>query len=364
MPRKGGRRMSKDVVPTTDGELLIYPVGGNDRGIRVLLVGESVWLTQRQMAELYGVSVPTINEHLAGAQEEGEIEAERTIRKFRIVQLEGSRSVRRQVDHYSLEAILAVGYRVRSSRGTEFRQWATARLSEYLVKGFVLDDERLKGTASPVDHFDELLARIRDIRASEARVYQRIREIFAMAVDYREGEQATQRFFAIMQNKMHFAATGLTAAEIIRQRADASQANMGLTSWKGGQVFKQDVGTAKNYLDGREVDTLNRITVMFLDQAEFRAMRRQDIRLADWDGFLDKFLRDTELPVLDNAGKVSRQQAQEWAERQYEVFAERRRLEAEQAAEARYLGDLQDAAKALARPAAKAKPTGRQRGGK
>src|SRR5690606_13378875 len=149
---KGGRRMSKDVVPTMDGELLIYPEGGNDRGIRVLLVGETVWLTQRQMAELYGVSVPPINEHSAGAQEEGEIEAERTIRKFRIVQLEGSRSVRRQVDHYSLEAILAVGYRVRSSRGTEFRQWATARLSEYLVKGFVLDDERLKGTASPVDH--------------------------------------------------------------------------------------------------------------------------------------------------------------------------------------------------------------------
>src|SRR5690606_36938949 len=193
-------------------------------------------------------SVPTVNEHLSTVYKEGEIDPERTIRKFRIVQLEGSRSVRRQVDHYSLEAILAVGYRVRSSRGTEFRQWATARLSEYLVKGFVLDDERLKGTASPVDHLDELLARIRDIRASEARVYQRIREIFAMAVDYREGEQATQRFFAIMQNKMHFAATGLTAAEIIRQRADAGQSNMGLTTWKGGRVFKHDVGTDKNYL--------------------------------------------------------------------------------------------------------------------
>lgn len=354
--------MSKDVVPTTDGELLIYPAGGEDRGIRVLMVGETVWLTQRQMAELYEVSVPTVNEHLAGALEEGEIEAERTIRKLRIVQLEGARSVRRQVDHYSLEAILAVGYRVRSSRGTEFRQWATARLSEYLVKGFVLDDARLKGAAGVVDHFDELLARIREIRASEARVYQRIREIFTMAVDYREGEQATQRFFAVMQNKMHFAATGLTAAEIIRQRADASQSNMGLTSWKGGQVFKQDVGTAKNYLDAREVDTLNRITVMFLDQAEFRAMRRQDIRLADWDGFLDKFLRDTELPVLDNAGKVSRQQALDWAERQYEAFADRRRLEAEQAAEARYLRDLQDAAKAMSTSKPAARPPGRPRG--
>lgn len=333
--------MSKDVTPATEGELLIYPAG---EGIRVLLTGETVWLTQRQMAELYGVSVPTVNEHLAAIYEEREIEPERTIRKFRIVQMEGARSVRRDVDHYNLEAILAVGYRVRSARGTEFRQWATARLSEYLVKGFTLDDEKLKGNRSPIDHFDELLARIREIRASEARVYQRIREIFAMAVDYREGEQATQRFFAIMQNKVHYAATGLTAAQIVRQRADAALPNMGLNTWKGSRVLKQDVGTAKNYLDAQEIDVLNRITVMFLDQAEFRAMRRQDIRLADWDGFLDKFLRDTELPVLDSAGSVSHAQAKDWADRQYDAFAERRRLEAEEAAEARYLEDLRSAA--------------------
>lgn len=336
--------MSKDVAPTTEGELLIYPAGD---GVRVLLSGETVWLSQRQMAALYGVSVPTVNEHVAAIYEDREIEPERTVRKFRIVQTEGARSVRRDVDHYSLDAILAVGYRVRSARGTEFRQWATARLSEYLVKGFALDDERLKGNAGPADHFNELLARIREIRASEARVYQRVREIFAMAVDYREGEQDTKRFFAIMQNKVHYAATGLTAAEIIRQRADAAQPNMGLTTWKGGQVFRQDVGTAKNYLDAREIDTLNRITVMFLDQAEFRALRRQDIHLADWDGFLDKFLRDTELPVLDHAGKVSFQQGQDWAKRQYDAFAERRRLEAEQAAEARYLEDLRSAADGL-----------------
>lgn len=338
--------MSKDVVPASEGELQIYPAG-REGGIRVLLVGETVWLTQRQIADLYDVSVKTVSEHLQNIYDEGELEPERTVRKFRIVQAEGARSVRRQLDHYSLEAILAVGYRVRSARGTEFRQWATARLSEYLVKGFTLDDERLKGTRSPVDHFDELLARIREIRASEARVYQRIREIFAMAVDYREGEQATQRFFAIMQNKMHYAAAGLTAAEIIRRRADASQPNMGLKAWKGGQVFKQDVGTAKNYLDAREIDTLNRITVMFLDQAEFRAMRRQDIRLGDWDGFLDKFLRDTELPVLANAGKVKHVEAVEWAHGQYDAFAERRRLEAEQAAEARYLEDLRSTVDAV-----------------
>jgi hypothetical protein len=353
--------MSKDIAPANEGELLMYPAGD---GIRVLLTGETVWLSQRQMAELYGVSVPTVNEHLAAVYAEGEIEAERTIRKFRIVQTEGARSVRRDVDHYSLAAILAVGYRVRSTRGTEFRQWASARLSEYLVKGFALDDERLKGTRSPVDYFDELLARVREIRASEARVYQRIREIFALAVDYREGEQATQRFFAIMQNKVHYAATGLTAAEIIRQRADSARPNMGLTSWKGGQVFKQDIGTAKNYLDAAEIDTLNRITVMFLDQAEFRAMRRQDIRLADWDGFFDKFLRDTELPVLDNAGRVSRQQAQEWADRQYDAFAERRRLEVEQAAGARYLDDLRSAADAMGKSDVAADSASGKKGGR
>lgn len=339
--------MTREIAPASEGELLIYPSPGRAGGIRVLLAGETVWLTQRQIAGLYDVTVPTVNEHLAHALEEEEIDPERTIRKLRIVQTEGGREVRRLLDHYNLDAILAVGYRVRSTRGTEFRQWATARLSEFLVKGFVLDDERLKGNVGPADHFDELLARIREIRASEARVYQRIREIFAIAMDYREGEQATQRFFAIMQNKMHYAATGLTAAEIIRQRADAAKPNMGVTTWKGSRVLKQDIGTAKNYLDAREIDTLNRITVMFLDQAEFRAMRRQDIRLADWDVFLDKFLRDNELPVLDNAGKVRHADALDWAHQQYDTFAERRRLDAEQAADARYLQDLREAADAM-----------------
>jgi hypothetical protein len=312
-------------------------------------------LTQRQIADLYQVSTKTVSEHLQNVYAEGELEPERTVRKFRIVQDEGGRSVRRTLDYYSLDAILAVGYRVRSARGTAFRQWATARLSEFLVKGFVLDDERLKGNVGPADHFDELLARIREIRASEARVYQRIREIFAMAVDYREDDQATKNFFAIMQNKMHYAAAGHTAAEILRRRADAAQPNMGLNTWKGSRVLKNDVGTAKNYLDAKEIDTLNRITVMFLDQAEFRAMRRQDIRLGDWDAFLDKFLRDTELPVLEGAGKVKHADAVEWAERQYDAFAERRRIEAEQAAEARYVEDLRQSAEALkaAKPVAK-----------
>lgn len=336
--------MSKDITSATEGELLIYPAG--DGRIRVLLAGETVWLTQAQMAELFQTSKQNIAKHLKAIFAERELSADSVVNYWLTTAADG-KSYR--VGYYNLDAILAVGYRVRSARGTEFRQWATARLSEYLVKGFVLDDERLKGNRSPVDHFDELLARIREIRASEARVYQRIREIFAMAVDYREGEQATQRFFAIMQNKMHYAATNLTAAEIIRQRADASEPNMGVKTWKGSRVLKHDVGTAKNYLDAQEIDTLNRITVMFLDQAEFRAMRRQDIRLGDWDGFLDKFLRDTELPVLDHAGKVSHTDALDWAHNQYDAFAERRRLEAEQAAEARYLEDLRGAAEAMAK---------------
>ncbi|WP_025139451.1 virulence RhuM family protein [Achromobacter sp. DH1f] len=354
--------MSKrDIVPATQGELLIYPAGGDAGGIRVLLAGETVWLTQAQIAELYQTTPQNITQHLRAIYVEGELKEAATCKPYLQVRQEGGRTVSRSTKHYRLEAILAVGYRVRSARGTEFRQWATARLGEYLTRGFVLDDERLKGNTNPVDYFDELLARIREIRASEARVYQRIREIFKLALDYREGDQATQRFFATMQNKMHYAATGLTAAEIIRNRADASKPNMGVNTWKGSRVLKQDVGTAKNYLDTREIDTLNRITVMFLDQAEFRAMRRQDIRLADWDGFLDKFLRDTELPVLDNAGKVSHQQALDWAEGQYDAFAERRRLEAEADAGEHYLDDLRAAAKLLS--AERTQSTGNSRRG-
>lgn len=329
------------------GSLLIYRADEGASPIRVLLEGETVWLTQKLLADLYQVGVNTINHHIKGIYEDNELAPEATIRRYRIVQTEGKRQVERLVDHYNLEMILAVGYRVRSARGTQFRQWATARLGEFLVKGFTLDDERLKGAAGPVDYFDELLARIREIRASEARVYQRIRDIFALAADYREGEAETQRFFATVQNKMHFAATGLTAAEIIRQRADADKPNMGATNWKGSQVLKRDVGTAKNYLDDREIDTLNRITVMFLDQAEFRAQRRQDIRMGDWEAFLDKFLHDTELPVLAGAGRISREDALTWAEGQYDAFAERRRLAAEAEAEAQYVEDLKASAKLL-----------------
>ena len=339
--------MTENLPVPDDSKILIYQSDSGETRLEVRLQDETVWLTQKLMSELFEKDVRTINEHIKNVYEEGELEPESTIRKFRIVQVEGTRQVRRLVDFYSLDMIIAVGYRVKSAVATRFRQWATARLREYIVKGFVLDDERLKGGSGLVDYFDELLARIREIRASEVRVYQRIREIFALSCDYREGEEETQVFFATVQNKMHHAATGMTAAEIVRRRADAGKANMGLTAWKGGRVVKRDVATAKNYLDAREIDTLNRITVMFLDQAEFRAQRRQDIRMRDWEGFLDKFLRDTELPVLSGPGTVSREKALDWAQGQSDAFAERRRLEAEAEAEARYVEDLRKSAKVL-----------------
>ena len=304
-------KMNEDNRPY--GELLVYQGQGLTEPVQVRLEGETVWLSQKLMAELYGVSTPTINEHISNIYDDEELLPEATIRKFRIVQMEGSREVGRLIDHYNLEMIIAVGFRVRSRRGSQFRKWANERISEYLVKGFTMDDERLKGNTGIVDYFDELLARIREIRASEARVYLMIKNIFALASDYQEGEKQTQLFFATMQNKMHYAATGLTAAEIIKKRADAELPNMGLTSWKGSRVLKTDIGTAKNYLDNNEIDTLNRITVMFLDQAEFRAQRRQTIQMADWENFLDKFLNDVELPVLENFGSISREIALEFA---------------------------------------------------
>lgn len=339
--------MSKTEPPHPGGEIVVYQADDGGSRIRVLLKDETVWLTQAMIAELYETSVPNINIHLKNIYDTGELDEEATVKDYLIVRQEGSRQVSRKVLHYNLEAILAVGYRVQSPRGVQFRQWATVRLREYLVKGFTLDDERLKGGSGLVDYFDELLARIREIRASEARVYQRIREIFSLASDYREDDQQTQVFFATMQNKMHYAATGMTAPEILCKRADAEKANMGLTSWKGSRVLKRDVGTAKNYLNAQEIDTLNRITVMFLDQAEFRAQRRQDIRIHDWEAFLDKFLRDTELPVLATAGSVTSKEALTWVHEQYDAFSERRRLDAESQAETHYIDDLRRSAKVL-----------------
>jgi hypothetical protein len=326
------------------GEVVVYQTEDGRSRILVRLEDETVWLPQIALADLFETTKQNISLHIRNIFEEGELEEGSVVKEYLTTAADGKRY---RVKHYNLDMVLAVGYRVRSPRGVQFRQWATERLREYLVKGFTLDDERLKGRDQRADYFDELLARIREIRASEIRVYQRIREILSLAVDYVEDQQETQTFFAVMQNKMHYAATGQTAAEIVRYRADAARPNMGLTAWRGGRVLKRDVATAKNYLDAKEIDTLNRITVMFLDQAEFRAQRRQNIRMSDWETALDKFLRDTELPVLDHAGSVSHKEALGWANAQYDTFAERRRLEAESDGERRYVEDLRKAVKVL-----------------
>jgi hypothetical protein len=310
---------------------------------------ETIWLTQKLIAELFQVSVKTANEHLINIYDERELDPAATIRKFRIVQTEGTREVTREVDHYHLDAILAVGYRVRSPRGTQFRQWATARLSEFLLKGFTLDDERLKNPPGPgvPDYFDELLERIRDIRASERRVYLRVREILALAGDYKPDAAETQTFFQTIQNKLHFAATGKTAPELIAERADASLPNMGLTTWKGGAVRKGDITTAKNYLHENEIDELNRIVVMFLDFAEDQARRRKQVFLRDWQTKLDDFLRFNDRAVLPNAGKVTREQADAKAHQEYERFSKRHRAALEAEAENDMLRQLEEDAKNL-----------------
>ena len=340
--------------------LILYQTEDGQTRIQCRLVNDTIWLTQARMAELFQVTVPTISEHLKGIYEDGEIQLEATIRSFRIVRQEGVRRVTREVDHYSLPAILAVGFRVRSQRGTQFRQWATARLEEYLVKGFTMDDERLKNPPGPgvPDYFDELLERIRDIRASERRVYLRVRDILALAADYAPDEVETQSVFQIVQNKLHFAATGMTAPELIAARADAAQPNMGLTSWKGGTVRKADVTVAKNYLSASEVEELNRIVVMFLDYAEDQARRRKQVFLADWRAKLDDFLRFNDRAVLPDAGRVSRDGADRKAADEHDKFAARRRTTQEAEGEAEAIRQLEATAKKLSRRAKTPPPKG------
>lgn len=321
-----------DPIPPA-GQILIYQDGATR--LQVRLEGRSVWLSQRLIAELFQVSVKTANEHLVNIYSEGELDPQATIRSFRIVQTEGSREVSRATDHYNLDAILAVGYRVRSARGTAFRQWATARLSELLVKGFTMDDERLKeGRSLGADYFDELLERIRAIRASERMFYQKITDIYATSIDYDPIHPVSQTFFATVQNKLHFAIHGRTAAEIIKGRADATQVNMGLTTWKNaphGPIRKADVTVAKNYLSQEEITELNRIVTMYLDFAEDQARRKKPMHMAEWVQRLDAFLQFNERNILTHAGAVSHQLAEEHAHAQFEQYdAERRRIEAVQ----------------------------------
>jgi len=324
--------MIKDGLPSANeskGELLIYRTDDGRIKLDVILEDETIWLTQQMMAELFQTSKQNVSQHIQNIYDEGELVPEATVKKFLTVRQEGRRQVRRSLEYYNLDMIISVGYRVKSLIATRFRIWATERLREYIVKGFTMDDERLKnppeaGSSAP-DYFDEMLERIRDIRASERRMYLRVREIFALAADYEPTLPETTKFFSIIQNKLHYAATGMTAAELIRERADSMKANMGLTSWQKDEVRKSDVTIAKNYLTEDEIDGLNRIVTMWLDYAEDQARRRKQIFLKDWEEKLDEFLRFNDRRVLPNAGKVSKQAAEDHAKAEYEKFAARRR---------------------------------------
>ncbi len=314
-----------------EGQLLIYQDGA--LRVQVRMDGQTVWLTQAAIAELYQTTSQNITMHLKGIYLDGELNEGSTCKEFLQVRREGARDVQRKIKHYNLEAILAVGYRVRSGRGTAFRQWATVRLSELLVKGFTMDDERLKaGQTLGDDYFDELLERIRDIRASERMFYQKITDIYATSIDYDPRSDITQTFFATVQNKLYWAIHGHTAAEVIHQRADASSQNMGLATWKNaphGPIRRTDVTVAKNYLTEKEISELNRIVTMYLDYAEDQARRRKPMYMSDWAKKLDAFLEFNERDILTHAGKISPKMAEEHASKEFEQYeAKRRRLEA------------------------------------
>lgn len=336
-----------------DGELILYQTADGRTRVECRFHDETLWLSQALMAELFQTTPQNITQHLKALYQEGEISEAATCKDYLQVRQEGQRQVRRSVRYYNLDAILAVGYRVRSLRGMQFRQWATERLREYLVKGFTMDDERLRtppveGSGVP-DYFDELLERIRDIRASERRMYLRVRDIFALAADYQPAREDVRIFFQTIQNKLHFAATGRTAAEIIAERADHARPNMGLTTWKGDAVHKHDVRIAKNYLGEDEIGELNRIVTMWLDFAEDQARRRRQIFLKDWETRLDDFLRFNEREVLDGSGSVSSEAALAHAEAEYDRFARHRRDLAEEEGERANFAALEGAARRLPR---------------
>ncbi|WP_027132545.1 virulence RhuM family protein [Geminicoccus roseus] len=329
----------------SDGELILYTTEDGAAEIQLRAVGGTVWLTQAQMADLFQTTPQAITQLIGTIYDESELDEGATCNELLQVRTEGARQVQRRLKHYNLDMILAVGYRVRSPRGVQFRRWASSALKEYLVKGFVMNDARLKDPR--FDYFDELLERIRDIRASEARFYQKVRDILALSEDYDPTSRAAAEFYAKIQNKMLYAVTGHTAGELIRARANPDAPNMGLTAWKGAVVRKGDVGTAKNYLGEAEIKELNLIVTMFLDTADLRARRRQTMRLAEWDGVLNSFLTSNELPLLRNAGTVSAKQAETIAYARYADFdSKRREAERVTAAEGGDLAELQRIAEA------------------
>ena len=309
--------------PPSNSELVLYQTEDGRTRIQCRFEADTVWMTQAQMAELFQTTPQNVTLHLKAIFAEGELAEAATCKDYLQVRPEGRRTVSRKLRHYRLEAILAVGYRVRSHRGTQFRQWATARLNEYLVKGFTMDDERLKNPPGrgQKDYFDELLERIRDIRSSERRFYQKVLDIYATSVDYDPRTEASQQFFATVQNKMHWAAHGQTAAEVIHARADAGQPFMGMKSTRpGGIVRREDAAVAKNYLTEPELQTLNRIVNLYLEYAELQALERKPMAMRDWIIKLDEFLKISGRKLLDHAGSVSAEEARGKAEAEYQKY--------------------------------------------
>ncbi len=315
---------NRDIVKQ-QSDFILYTGNDGKVNIDVFVQDETIWLTQNAIGKLFGKSKATISEHLKKIYAEGELEMDSTVRKFRTVQAEGSRQVERDLEYYNLDAIISVGYRVNSYQATQFRIWATRTLKEYIIKGFVLDDERLKqgNQVFGKDYFEELLERIREIRASERRFYQKITDIYALSADYDKNAPITKEFFATVQNKMHWAITGKTAAEIIYDSADAGKIHMGLTNWKqglDGKIMKSDVSIAKNYLNEAHIKELNQIISAYLDLAENRAQRQILMKMADWIEFLHNFLELSSYPILEDKGKVSALEAKLKAEREFEVY--------------------------------------------
>lgn len=306
-------------------ELIIYTTEDGRSQIKLRTKDQTIWLSQREMALLFDVSTDNVGLHLKNIFEDQELSREATTEESSVVQTEGTREVQRALTLYNLDAVLAVGYRVRSPRGVHFRRWASTVLKEYLLKGFAMDDERLKNPDGRPDYFDEMLARIRDIRASEKRFYQKVRDLFALSSDYDKTDQAAQNFFATVQNLLLYAVTEMTAAELITARANPSDPHFGLLHWKGSQVRKQGILIAKNYLTEDEVDTLNRLVVIFLETAELRTKSRQEIRMSFWRQNVDQIISSNGFPVLAHAGAVSHLQMESSTHALYLEFDQRRR---------------------------------------
>lgn len=312
-----------------DSEIIIYNTADGNASVALYARDGDVWMNQNQLAELFDTSKQNVGQHISNILEEKELHKNSVVKNYFTTAADGKQY---EVTFYSLAMILAIGFRVRSKRGTQFRIWANQNLREYMIKGFVMDDERLKNPDGRPDYFDELLDRIRGIRASEKRFYQKVRDLFALSSDYDASDKATQMFFAETQNKLLYAVTGKTAAEIIVSRADADKPNMALTTWKGSIVRKQDITTAKNYLSHDEIDTLNRLTVIFLETAEFRAKNRQQLTMKFWKENVDRILEMNDQELLTDAGSVSKKQMEAKVKEIYEQFdARRKSFEAEQA---------------------------------